>query len=153
MLPAVTLGSCWDLSACSWTSGRSNSGCSTGPLCSLWVYIHHTGGISSVSPVSLDMSEDPYIMEEEEPSASRALESSLWEIQVCHPKMSSCVWHGSLPPLLLPWQWAPLLPKLAVGSPSHKNLPEYVLQMNSFTLHPFLSQHRIPYAGESVHAN
>ncbi|KFP26004.1 Nucleolar complex protein 4, partial [Colius striatus] len=28
-----------------------------------------------------DMSEDPYIMEEEEPSASRALESSLWEIQ------------------------------------------------------------------------
>ncbi|XP_053938638.1 nucleolar complex protein 4 homolog isoform X1 [Cuculus canorus] len=28
-----------------------------------------------------DMSEDPYIMEEEEPSESRALESSLWEIQ------------------------------------------------------------------------
>ncbi|KFP16794.1 Nucleolar complex protein 4, partial [Egretta garzetta] len=28
-----------------------------------------------------DMSEDPYIMEEEEPSKSRALESSLWEIR------------------------------------------------------------------------
>ncbi|NWR49797.1 NOC4L protein, partial [Regulus satrapa] len=28
-----------------------------------------------------DMSEDPYVMEEEEPSKSRALESSLWEIQ------------------------------------------------------------------------
>lgn len=68
-------------------------------LCSLWVYIHHTGGISSVSPISLDMSEDPYVMEEEEPSQSRALESSLWEIQVCHPKMSIWVWYGSLPPL------------------------------------------------------
>ncbi|NWI71833.1 NOC4L protein, partial [Todus mexicanus] len=30
-----------------------------------------------------DMSEDPYIMEEEDPSQSRALQSSLWEIQVC----------------------------------------------------------------------
>ncbi|KFV76842.1 Nucleolar complex protein 4, partial [Struthio camelus australis] len=28
-----------------------------------------------------DLSEDPYIMEEEEPSESRALESSLWELQ------------------------------------------------------------------------
>lgn len=92
MLPAVTLESCWDVSVCPWTIndlGRSSSGCSTalGP-CSLWVCVHHTAGISSVSPMSLDMSEDPYVMEEEEPSKSRALESSLWEIQVCHPKMS-----------------------------------------------------------------
>lgn len=42
-----------------------------------------TGGMKSVS-LSLDLSEDPYIMEQEEPSESRALESSLWEIQVCH---------------------------------------------------------------------
>uniref|UniRef100_A0A8C5UJI3 Nucleolar complex associated 4 homolog n=1 Tax=Malurus cyaneus samueli TaxID=2593467 RepID=A0A8C5UJI3_9PASS len=38
------------------------------------VLVHRPGGPA-------DMSEDPYIMEEEEPSASRALESSLWEIQ------------------------------------------------------------------------
>lgn len=83
--------------------GRSNSGCSIAlELCSLWVYVHHTGGVSCVSPVSLDMSEDPYVMEEEEPSESRALQSSLWEIQVCHPKMSIWVWYESLPPLLLP---------------------------------------------------
>lgn len=62
--------------------------------------------------MSLDMSEDPYIMEEEDPSKSRALESSLWEIQVCHPKMSTWLCFGSLPPLLLP------LHVLAVDSPS-----------------------------------
>ncbi|NWR02190.1 NOC4L protein, partial [Paradoxornis webbianus] len=38
------------------------------------VLVHRPGGPA-------DMSEDPYVMEEEEPSKSRALESSLWEIQ------------------------------------------------------------------------
>ncbi|XP_068886939.1 nucleolar complex protein 4 homolog isoform X2 [Aphelocoma coerulescens] len=38
------------------------------------VLVHRPGGPA-------DMSEDPYVMEEEEPSQSRALESSLWEIQ------------------------------------------------------------------------
>jgi len=37
------------------------------------------------------MSEDPYIMEEEEPSESRALESSLWEMQVCQLKKDICI--------------------------------------------------------------
>lgn len=80
MVPAVTLGSCWGVSVWKEQLWLQH--------CSLWVYVHHTGGISSLSPISLDMSEDPYVMEEEEPSESRALESSLWEIQVCHPKMS-----------------------------------------------------------------
>ncbi|KAK2537762.1 Noc4l [Columba livia] len=39
-----------------------------------------------------DMSEDPYVMEEEEPSESRALESCLWEIQTLqnhyHPEVA-----------------------------------------------------------------
>ncbi|NWR97362.1 NOC4L protein, partial [Motacilla alba] len=38
------------------------------------VLLHRPGGPA-------DMSEDPYVMEEEEPSESRALQSSLWEIQ------------------------------------------------------------------------
>ncbi|NXR58374.1 NOC4L protein, partial [Rhadina sibilatrix] len=42
------------------------------PACRLLV--HRPGGPA-------DMSEDPYVMEEEEPSKSKALESSLWEIQ------------------------------------------------------------------------
>ncbi|XP_040458184.1 LOW QUALITY PROTEIN: nucleolar complex protein 4 homolog [Falco naumanni] len=42
------------------------------PVCS--VLVHRPNGPAG-------MSEDPYIMEEEQPSQSRALESSLWEIQ------------------------------------------------------------------------
>ncbi|NWI59417.1 NOC4L protein, partial [Calyptomena viridis] len=42
------------------------------PACK--VLVHRPGGPG-------EMSEDPYVMEEEEPSESRALESSLWEIQ------------------------------------------------------------------------
>ncbi|XP_068064845.1 nucleolar complex protein 4 homolog [Anomalospiza imberbis] len=42
------------------------------PACK--VLLHRPGGPA-------DMSEDPYIMEEKEPSESRALQSSLWEIQ------------------------------------------------------------------------
>ncbi|KAM6403810.1 nucleolar complex protein 4 homolog [Rhynochetos jubatus] len=42
------------------------------PVCK--VLVHRPNGPE-------DMSEDPYVMEEEEPSESRALESSLWEIQ------------------------------------------------------------------------
>uniref|UniRef100_A0A452I4H2 CCAAT-binding factor domain-containing protein n=1 Tax=Gopherus agassizii TaxID=38772 RepID=A0A452I4H2_9SAUR len=42
------------------------------PACK--VLVHKPGG-------SEDLSEDPYIMDEEEPSESRALESSLWELQ------------------------------------------------------------------------
>ncbi|KAM7145036.1 nucleolar complex protein 4 homolog [Macrochelys suwanniensis] len=42
------------------------------PACK--VLVHRPGGPE-------DLSEDPYIMDEEEPSESRALESSLWELQ------------------------------------------------------------------------
>uniref|UniRef100_A0A8C8S584 Nucleolar complex associated 4 homolog n=1 Tax=Pelusios castaneus TaxID=367368 RepID=A0A8C8S584_9SAUR len=42
------------------------------PACK--ILVHRPGGPE-------DLSEDPYIMDEEEPSESRALESSLWELQ------------------------------------------------------------------------
>ncbi|CAM5161849.1 unnamed protein product [Eretmochelys imbricata] len=53
------------------------------PACK--VLVHRPGGPE-------DLSEDPYIMDEEEPSESRALESSLWELQTLqnhyHPDVS-----------------------------------------------------------------
>jgi len=139
VLQTTMLGSCCRVSAYFWilnVLGHCSFSCSTalGP----WVpsgIMDITGGISSVS-LSLDLSEDPYIMEQEEPSESRALESSLWELQVCHLTRHICVWYSLLPPLLLSWH------SLAVSSITSMNLLTHILQMKwisgcSFTLHHF----------------
>lgn len=60
-------------------------------------------------------------MEQEELSESRALESSLWELQVCQLTGHICVWCGLLPPLLL-FHYT-----LAVGSNTYKNLLTHIL--------------------------
>lgn len=99
---------------------RSKSGCSTARGSLVVVYVTQ---VSSVSLTSLDMSEDPYVMEEEEPSESRALESCLWEIQVRRQTRNICTWYGLLAAFPRPPH------ALAMGSPTWTQLLAYVLRM------------------------